>query len=196
MARARWYDPWVAMFEDECAALDLLVSPESVISLLEDRVAKVATAMRVTPATARGYLREEDVRDMARECAFLLAAEQPGADLAEVPRTTTLDQHGLAFAMTCVGMAGRIHNTNGDSPACEQCLALLVNLGAFLAEGEGSAGTAVPPAWLHRAARQVENAAQVLNKGGSSPDGDVNDEMRTRLIVRLIEDADLLRKCT
>jgi len=44
--------------------------------------------MRVTEATARTYLDDDEIiKDMARRMLFQVAGERPGADLMEAPRT-------------------------------------------------------------------------------------------------------------
>jgi hypothetical protein len=58
--------------------------------LITDRVRAVAAVVRVTEATARTYLDDETVKDMARRMLFEFAGEQPGADLLQVPRTVRL----------------------------------------------------------------------------------------------------------
>jgi hypothetical protein len=44
-------------------------------------VRAVATLLRVTEATARTYLDDEIIKDMARRMLFGVAGERPGADL-------------------------------------------------------------------------------------------------------------------
>jgi hypothetical protein len=44
-------------------------------------VRAVATLLRVTEATARTYLDDEIIKDMARRMLFEVAGERPGADL-------------------------------------------------------------------------------------------------------------------
>ena len=46
--------------------------------------------MKVTEHTARKYLDDETIKDMARRMLFEFSGEQPGADLMEVPRTIPL----------------------------------------------------------------------------------------------------------
>jgi len=53
-------------------------------------VAWVAAHLRVTPATARRYLTDEAVRDLARMMAVTVADEAPGADVLAAPRTAAV----------------------------------------------------------------------------------------------------------
>src|SRR2546428_9321300 len=58
--------------------------------LIPGQVRAVAALMRVTGATARTYLDDETIKDMARRMLFEVAGERPGADLMEAPRTVPL----------------------------------------------------------------------------------------------------------
>jgi hypothetical protein len=52
--------------------------------LITGQVRAVAALMRVTEATARSYLGDEIIKDMARRMLFEVAGERPGAGLMEV----------------------------------------------------------------------------------------------------------------
>jgi len=58
--------------------------------LITRQVRAVAALMAVTEATARTYLGDEIIKDMARRMLFEVAGERPGADLMEAPRTVPL----------------------------------------------------------------------------------------------------------
>ena len=48
--------------------------------LITGQIRAVATLMRVTEATARNYLDDEIIKDMAWRMLFEVAGERPGAD--------------------------------------------------------------------------------------------------------------------
>ena len=87
MPRRTWLDQKVDALLEELAAAGMDLDRQRAGALITDRVHAVAALMRVTAPTARKYLDDETVRDMARRMLFEFAAEQPGADLLEVPRT-------------------------------------------------------------------------------------------------------------
>ena len=62
----------------------------SAAELIQERVQWVAAHLRVTPATARRYLTDEAVRDLARTMAVTAADEAPGADVLASPRTAAV----------------------------------------------------------------------------------------------------------
>ncbi|MBN9618503.1 MAG: hypothetical protein J0H43_02045, partial [Actinobacteria bacterium] len=65
-------------------------SRASAAGLVQERVEWVATNMRVTPATARRYLTDDALRDLARSMVVTVADEAPGADVLATPRTAAL----------------------------------------------------------------------------------------------------------
>jgi hypothetical protein len=95
--RRTWLDQKVDVLLEELAASGMDLDRQRAGELITDRVHAVSALMRVIAPTARKYLDEETVRDMARRTLFEFAAEQPGADLLEVPRT-------VAMPLVCVGI--------------------------------------------------------------------------------------------
>jgi len=72
--------------------------------------------MRVTEPTARKYLDDETVKDIARRMLFEFAGEQPGADLLEAPRTVPLPlvRVGVIVAAPAEAMQIRAANEPAD----------------------------------------------------------------------------------
>lgn len=62
----------------------------SAAELIQERVEWVAAQMRFAPATARRYLTDEVVRDLARTVVVTVAEEAPGADVLASPRTAAM----------------------------------------------------------------------------------------------------------
>jgi hypothetical protein len=88
--RRTWLDSKTDVFLEELAASGMHLDRQRAGELITGQVHAVAALMRVTGATARTYLGDETVKDMARRMLFEVAGEQPGADLLEVPRTVPL----------------------------------------------------------------------------------------------------------
>jgi hypothetical protein len=88
--RRTWLDHKVDALVEELAASGMHLDRQRAGELITDRVRAVAALMRVTEPTARKYLDDETIKDMARRMLFEFVDEQPGADLMEVPRTIPL----------------------------------------------------------------------------------------------------------
>ena len=168
--------------------------------LITDRVHAVAALMRVTAPTARKYLDDETVRDMARRMLFEFVAEQPGADLLEVPRTVPVPLGLVGIIVAALAEAMQVRAANEPSDRLGGVVAtygqVLSGLGQITAEAaSGQAGnpaTAMfPPALLRRAARYISNAADLAASGGNLPDG-VPEAARGELAAALRRDADAL----
>src|SRR6266581_6818786 len=76
--------------------------------LITGQVRAVATLMRVTEATARTYLDDEIIKDMARRMLFEVAGERPGADLMEAPRTVPLPLVLVGIAVAALAEAMQV----------------------------------------------------------------------------------------
>jgi len=88
--RRTWLDSKIDVFLEELAASGMHLDRQRAGELITGQVRAVAALMRVTGATARTYLGDEVIQDMARRMLFEVAGERPGADLTEAPRTVPL----------------------------------------------------------------------------------------------------------
>jgi hypothetical protein len=88
--RRRWPDSKIDVFPEELAASGMHLDRRREGELITGQVRAVATLMNVTEATARTYLGDEIITDMARRMLFEVVGERPGADLMEAPRTVPL----------------------------------------------------------------------------------------------------------
>ena len=88
--RRTWLDSKIDVFLEELAASGMHLDRQRAGELITGQVRAVAALMRVTEATARTYLGDEIIKDMARRMLFEVAGERPGADLMEAPRTVPL----------------------------------------------------------------------------------------------------------
>src|SRR5260370_2119015 len=88
--RRTWLDSKIDVFLEELAASGMHLDRQRAGELITGQVRALATLMRVTEATARTYLDDEIIKDMARRMLFEVAGERPGADLMEAPRTVPL----------------------------------------------------------------------------------------------------------
>jgi hypothetical protein len=198
--RRTWLDDKVDALVEELAASGMHLDRRHAGELITDRVRAVAALMRVTEPTARKYLDEETVRDMARGMLFEFAGEQPGADLMEVPRTVPLARVLAGIVIAALAEAMQVCAANESSDRLGDVVAtygqMLSAFGQVIAAaGPGqagdSAGIMFPPALLRRAARYIGNAADLAANGGELPDG-VAEAVRGELAATLRRDADRL----
>lgn len=198
--RRTWLDHKVDALVEDLAASGMHLDRRHAGELITDRVRAVAALMRVTEPTARKYLDDETVRDMARGMLFEFAGEQPGADLMEVPRTVPLARvfAGVIIAALAEAMQVRAANESpdrlGDVVATYgQALSAFGQVIAAPAPGQAGdpAGIMFPPALLRRAARYIGSAADLAADGGRLPDG-VPEAARGGLAASLRRDADRL----
>ena len=123
--------------------------------------------MRVTEATARTYLDDESIKDMARRMLFEVAGERPGADLMEAPRTVPLLLALVGITVAALAEAMQVRAANeppghlGDViTTYAQTLSGLGQITADAAPEQGGnpAEILFPPALLRRAARYISGA--------------------------------------
>jgi hypothetical protein len=113
--RRTWLDQKVDALLEELAASGMHLDRRHAGELITDRVRAVAALMRVTTPTARKYLDDETIRDMARRMLFEFAAEQPGADLLEVPRTVQMPLVLVGIIVAALAEAMQVRAANEPS---------------------------------------------------------------------------------
>ena len=198
MPRHTWLDHKVDVLAEELAGSGMHLDRQHAGELVTDRVAAVAALMRVTGPTARKYLDDETIRNLARRMLFEFAGEQPGADLLEVPRTVRLPAvlAGMIIAALAEAMQVRAANEPSDRlgdvvATYGQALSAFGQVIAAAAPGQGGdrAEILFPPALLRRAARYVGSGADLAASGGRLPDG-VPEAARGELAATFRRDAD------
>ena len=198
MPRRRWLDGKIDVFLGELAASGMHLDRQRAGELIAGQVRAVATLMSVTEATARTYLGEEIIKDMARRMLFEVAGERPGADLMEAPRTVPLPLALVGVAVAALAEAMQVRAANeppghlGDViTTYAQALSGFgqVIAGAAAERAGDAAGILFPAALLRRAARYISGAADLAANGGRLPDG-VPETARSQLAATLRRDAD------
>ena len=168
--------------------------------LITERVSAVAALLRVTEPTARNYLGDETIKDMARRLLFEFVHEQPGADLLEAPRTVSLPPVLVGIIVAALAEAMQVRAANeppdrlGDVVATYgQTLSGLGQITAAAAPGQAGdpAEIMFPPALLRRAARYISHGAELAANGGRLPGG-VPEAARDELAATLRRHADEL----
>ncbi len=148
--------------------------------LITDRVRAVAALMRVTEQTARKYLDDETVKDIARRMLFEFVDEQPGADLMKVPRAIPLALVLAGVIVAALAEAMQVVAANEPSDRLGDVVVTygqaLSGFGQIIAAAApvqvgGSAEIMFPAALLRRAARYISNAADLAAKGGKPRTG-------------------------
>jgi len=196
--RRGWLDSKIDVFPEELAASGMHLDRRREGELITGQVRAVATLMSITEATARTYLGEEIVKDMARRMLFEVAGEQPGADLMGAPRTVVLPLALVGVTVAALAEAMQVRAANeppdhlGDViTTYGQALSGFGQITAGAAAGQAGdpAGILFPPALLRRAARYISGAADLAANGGKLPDG-IPETARSRLAATLRRDAD------
>ena len=200
-----WLDSKIDVFLEELAASGMHLDRQRAGELITGQVRAVATLMRVTEATARTYLDDDEIiKDMARRMLFQVAGERPGADLMEAPRTVPLPLAlvGITVAALAEAMQVRAANEPPDHlpdviTTYAQALSGLgqITADAALRQAGNPAGILFPPALLRRAARYISGAADLAASGGKLPDG-IPETARSQLAATLRRDADGLTAIT
>ncbi len=104
------------MFLEDLAASGMHLDRQRAGELITGQVRAVAALMRVTEATARTYLDDEIIKDMARRMLFEVAGERPGADLMEAPRTVPLPLALVGVTVAALAEAMQVRAAN-EPPA-------------------------------------------------------------------------------
>jgi len=199
-----WLDSKIDVFLEELAASGMHLDRQHAGELITGQVRAVATLMSVTEATARRYLGDETIKDMARRMLFEVAGERPGADLLEAPRTVPLPLALVGITVAALAEAMQVRAANeppghlGDViTTYAQTLSGFGQITADTTPGQAGdpAGILFPAALLRRAARYISGAADLAANGGNLPAG-VPETARSQLAATLRRDADGLAALT
>lgn len=190
----RWISSKAQLLVEETSQLGMSFDQAAAEDVVSERLQTVATAMRVTEVTARRYLDDEAIRSLARSLVLSFASEQPGLDLAEAEPDTEIDPRLAALAVTALSEAVLVHLANPGSVGTGlvgECVGMLSIHGTRLYRAHGAPAVSVSRAWLIRAARYLDAAADTLEHGGAL--GTPTDVPPPRLINSFRSDAALLR---
>jgi len=176
--RPTWLDKRVGVFLEELSQFGLVVSHEHAAGLIRDRVSAVASDIGVTEQTARRYLSEDIVRQVAREVAVTLADEQPGADVLEEPRTVSVTLPRIGRTLAALAEAAHVRVLNTDDIGAHGAMQVISMIGQVLSQATAALTGSVmlPQAGLARGARLLEATAEMVRDGAVVPDvpsGDV-----------------------
>ena len=116
MPRRTWLDSKIDVFLEDLAASGMHLDRQRAGELITGQVRAVAALLRVTGATARTYLGDEVIKDMARRMLFEVAGERPGADLMEAPRTVPLSLALVGITVAALAEAMQVRAAN-EPPA-------------------------------------------------------------------------------
>jgi hypothetical protein len=202
--RRTWLDSKIDVFVGELAASGMHLDRLRAGELIAGQVRAVAARMSIKEATARTYLGDEVIKDMARRMLFEVVGERPGADLMEAPRTVALPLALVGITVAALAEAMQVRAANEPTAHLRdlittyaQTLSGFGQMTAGATEGQvgGPAGILFPPALLRRAARYISAAADLAANGGELPDG-VPESARSELAATLRRDADGLTAIT
>ena len=178
--RRTWLDHKIDVLVEEFAASRMHLDRQRAGEVITGRVGDVAALLRVTEPTARRYLGDETIKDMARRMLFEFVDEQPGADLMEAPRTVPLPHAFVGIVVAALAEAMQVRAANEPSDRLGDVVATygqtLSGFGQITAAATpGQVGDPAeimfPAALLRRAARYISHAADLAADGGRLPDG-------------------------
>ncbi|EPZ18825.1 Uncharacterised protein [Mycobacteroides abscessus subsp. bolletii] len=144
----------------------LTMSLEACKVLIAERVDFVGQQLGVGQGTARSYLTDEALGQLADLLVDELIEECPGANLHELPRTVAMPYAVVGRTVSALAEVLLLYGAHGpideiaDSPARE-VTTLVSMLGFFISENASTttAAVSVPPAFLYRVNRILHTAA-------------------------------------
>jgi hypothetical protein len=165
--RRSWLEDSTDVVVDELARFDLVASRVHVSELIRRRVAAVASGLHITEQSARVYLQEEALRELARGAAVALADEQPGANLHHLPRTVPMSLQVFGLSVAALAEAAHLRELNADAVGVHGALQMISLFAQLLYElPEASVGPVLlPRAALTRTARLLDASAEMVRDG-------------------------------
>jgi hypothetical protein len=165
--RRSWLETSTDVVVDELACFGLVASRAQVSEVIRQRVVTVASALGITEQSARRYLLEENLRELARGVAVTLADEQPGADLPEQPRTVPMSLQIFGRTVAALAEAAHLRERNADAVGVHGALQMISFFAQRLHElpVASSGPVFLPRAALTRTARLLDATAQMIRGG-------------------------------
>jgi hypothetical protein len=203
--RAGWIDGPVDVLLAALDELGMTASRRAAVDLINERVSCVASQMGTSTTTARRYLTDDAVQQLARTLVFSLADETPGADILAADPDTAVPMALIGSTIAGLAEASRVRFNESDHvDEIRSSLAQLAQsqsaIGQILIRSHDHDRTAqtsrvvmLPFGLVNRIARQLR-AAAVLVDEGVLPDG-LDAQVTGKLGAALRRDADRLRDC-
>jgi hypothetical protein len=150
--------------------------------------------MRIGQQSARRYITDDVIRELARELALAIAEEQPGADVLEGPRTVPVVLSTIGRTIAALAEAAHVRAQNKDYVGVQGALQVISVLGQIVSERDTtrSAHVLLPQAALTRGARMLETTARMVEAGGQVPP-DMSADTRAGIASAFARDAATLR---
>ena len=192
--RRNWLEDSTDVVVDELGRFDLAASRAHVSELIRERVAAVAAGLNIKEQSARRYLHDEALRDLAREVAVRLADEQPGANLHQLPRTIPMALQGFGLCIAALAEVALFRELNADTVGVHGALQMISLFAQVLYELPEASGESLllPRAALTRTARLLDASAQMV-RAGAVVSPDLPDDAGSALSEAFARDANTLR---
>jgi hypothetical protein len=157
----------VDVVTDELSQFQLVIGRAPVADLIQERIAMVVSQLGISERSARQYMTEDALRELARRAAVELADEQPGADLFGQPRTITVGIPIIGRTMAALAEAGHVRIDNQDTVGAHGVLEMVSLFGQIESERSNTSDDAVllPQAALTRSARLLEATWEMIGQG-------------------------------
>jgi hypothetical protein len=127
-----WLEAAAEVVSEELASFGLAATPPQVAVLVHQRVSAVAEGLGITEASARRYLTDETLRDLARQTAFTIAEERPGADPIDQPREVPMTLNALGRTVAALAEAAQVRILNSDTLGADGAMQVVSLLGQLL----------------------------------------------------------------
>jgi hypothetical protein len=197
-----WLDGRVDALLAALHELGMSVSRAAAAELIHERVQWVSSQMGFSRTAARRYLTDDALADLARAMVISLADETPGADVTESARTAAvpLPVLGRCVAGLAEGIQVRLREVDDIDhlrATVAQLAQALSAIGQVTADqeprpaGRTELVVMMPPGLLNRAARYLEVASTLVDKGVLPADFSETDAVQ--LVATFEQDAASLR---
>ena len=184
----------VDVVTDELRQFHLVIGRAPIADLIRERIATVVSQLGISERSARRYMTEDALREIARRAAIELVDEQPGADLLGEPRTITVDIPIVGRTLAALAEAGHLRIDGQDTVGAHGVLELVSLFGQIESERSNISDDAVllPRAALTRSARLLDATSEMIGQGVVTAPG-LSSSALTQLASTFAEDAATLR---
>jgi len=164
-----WLEHATEVVLKELSDFGLVAARHHVTAMLSSHLSTLATGLGITERSVQRYVDDSNLRELARNIALELAAEQPGADLLAQRRNVPVPFKTLARSVTALAEAAHVRAENADVVGAHGALQVISLVGQILYDLPGPPTDAVllPQAALARGARLLDATADMLRRGAA-----------------------------
>jgi hypothetical protein len=163
MAKTDWLTDRAAVLVARLAVHGLVIEPAIAREIISKRVLELSDTMDISATTAKKYISDDAIEEIAIAMADVMVFEVPGVDLMAAARSSSLPSLLVGQTVSALAEAILFFQQHPDIQASGDRIRELSEhlsiFGVMIADSASAASVMVPPEFLTRIAGRLDAAA-------------------------------------